>query len=462
MRTKFSGRLLILTLAVGVAMGLGMVIAYAADGDMDPFFGGGDGLVTTNFHNTSDDARAVAIQDDGKIVVVGTTHITGTNYNFSVARYHPDGSPDKTFSFDGHLTTDIYGNNLYDDGANAVAIQPVDGKIVAAGHYYGVNFAAVRYNPDGSLDTSFGNFVPQNGRGHYHLGYEVALGVAIQPSDGKIVLVGYTYDDPGDPADFAVLRLNTDGTLDTSFSGDGWAITDFFGGVDEARAVVIRHDGKIIVAGNAQVSGSNYDFAVAQYNANGSLDTTFSNDGKATVNFFGADDGAYALAIQPADGKIVLAGANWLDCCGYNFAVARLHADGRPDLTFDIDGIQTINFVDGTAEEVANGLALQADRKIVVAGYAPVGGVNDFALVRLNEDGSLDTSFGNGGRLTHDFGGGVAIAYGVTVQLDGRIVAAGSAYMGEPNSYDFAVARYLSGNFVTIFPHYLPLVCRRC
>jgi len=435
-----------------------MIIAYAADGDMDPFFGGGDGLVTTNFHNTLDEARAMAIQSDGKIVVVGTTHITGTNYNFSVARYNPDGSPDASFSFDGRLTTDI--RNGSNDAASAVAIQ-TDGKIVAAGHETGW-WAAVRYNPDGTLDTSFAN----DGRvmGAFCTSSctvdDDVRAVAIQPADGKIVLAGYHRK--GGTADFGLMRLNPDGSYDTTFGDDGVVVTDFFGGVDEAHAVVIRPDGKIIVGGFAQISGFNYDFAVAQYNANGSPDTTFSSDGKATVNFFGGDDGALAMAVQPTDGKIVLAGANWLDCCGYNFAVARLHADGRPDLTFDIDGIQTIGFAGGTATEVANALALQADRKIVVAGYAPVNGINDFALVRLNENGSLDTSFGNGGRLTHDFGGGVAIAYGVAVQLDGRIVAVGTAYMGEPNSYDFAVARYLSGNFVTIFPHYLPLVCHRC
>jgi uncharacterized delta-60 repeat protein len=95
---------------------------------------------------------------------------------------------------------------------------------------------------------------------------------------------------------------------------------------------------------------------------------------------------------------------------------------------------------------VARGVAVQADGTIVAAGYAPVDGINDFALTRLNADGSLDYSFGGGdGRMTHDFGGGVAIAYGMTVQADGRIVAVGTAYMGEPHSYDYAVARYLGG-----------------
>ena len=438
----------ILTLSLILALAFGLVrgVAYAADGDLDPSFGG-DGLVTTNFHNTSDEARAVAIQPDGKIVAVGTTLISGTNYNFSVARYNPDGSADNTFSGDGHLTTDVLqaGSN---DAARAVAIQS-DGKIVVAGETgWGTSnwaFAAVRYNTDGTLDTGFGF-----GSGHITCdldGFEGANAVTVQ-DDGKIVLAGYTYSDGSSAnSNFGLCRLNSDGSPDESF-GDGFGrvTTNFFGGVDEAHAVAM-YGGRIEVAGQAQVNGFNYDFALARYNPNGSLDNTFGGgDGKVNTDFFGGDDGALSMALQP-DGKIVAAGAFYSTGQGYDFGLARYFANGDLDTGFDNDGLQDINFVAGNATEVAYGVAVQpVNGNIVAVGYAPVGGVNDFALVRLNPDGSLDSTFGSGGKVNHDFGGGVALAYGVAVQADGRIVTAGTAYMGEPNSYDYALARYLSGD----------------
>ena len=453
--TTCIGLLITLGLILGLAVGQVQGIAYAADGDLDTSFDG-DGKVTTNFHNTSDEARAVAIQPDGKIVAVGTTYIGGTDYNFSVARYNPDGSPDTTFGGgDGRLTTDI--SNGSNDGANAVAIQS-DGKIVVVG-YISVNasyqaFVAARYNPDGSPDTSFGGGDGSTWFWVVSGGPSVVQAVAIQ-YDGKIVMAGYAIPSGG-ATDFALARLNTDGNLDATFNGGGRFTTNFFGGVDEAHAVAM-YGSSIVVAGLAQVSGFNYDFALARYELDGDLDPTFGDgDGKVTTDFFGGDDGALSMALQP-DGKIVAAGAFYSTGQGYDFGLARYLANGDLDLSFDTDGVQAINFVAGNATEVAYGVAVQpVNGKIVAVGYAPVGGVNDFALVRLNPDGGLDSTFGSGGKVNHDFGGGVALAYGVAVQADGRIVTAGTAYMGEPNSYDYALARYLSGEIVTPTPTATP------
>jgi uncharacterized delta-60 repeat protein len=297
-----------------------------------------------------------------------------------------------------------------------------------------------RYNPNGSLDNTFIN----GGRTTLYFpdGYPSGAGsVAIQ-ADGKIVLAGYT--NGGSTSNVGLMRLNPDGNFDSTFDADGRLATDFYGGHDEARAVAVQPDGKTVIAGNAQINGSNYDFAIARYNSDGSLDGTFSGDGKVTTEFFGGDDGAYAMVLQP-DGKILAAGHSYNVSAGYVFGLARYVFNGDMDTSFDLDGIQAINFVDGTAAETALGVALQTDEKIVAAGYAPVGGVNDFALARVNPDGSLDGSFGVGGLLNHDFGGGVAIANGVAIQADGKIVTAGTAYMGDFNQYDYALARYLSG-----------------
>jgi uncharacterized delta-60 repeat protein len=396
----------------------------------------------------------VAIQPDGKIVAAGTTFIEGTNYNFSVARYNPDGSPDTTFGFgDGRLTTNFW-CTLYcesDDGAYAVAIQP-DGKIVAAGAAEWRNaysFAVARYLPDGTLDPTFGPGpygeygIAIVTFGDFESDISVAHGVAIQ-SDGKIVLAGRTTYGGGS-TNFALARLQPGGTLDTSFDGDGKLTTNFFGGVDEAHAVAM-YGNTILVAGFAQVSGFNYDFALARYNPNGTFDTTFGGDGTVTTDFFGGDDGVLSMALHP-DGYIYAAGTFYSTGQGYDFGVARYFSNGDLDTGFDGDGVVAVNFVAGTATEVALGVAVQPmDGKVVVVGYAPVGGVNDFALIRLLYDGSLDPTFGTGGKVNHDFGGGVAIANGVAIQADGRIVAAGTAYMGDTNNYDYALARYILGD----------------
>ncbi|HET9495272.1 MAG TPA: S-layer homology domain-containing protein, partial [Chloroflexia bacterium] len=433
----------VLGLPVVLLVSLAMVllssgVAYAADGDLDTSFSG-DGKVSTDYIGTHDEARAVAVQPDGRIVVVGTTLISGTNYNFAVARYHGDGAPDTTFSGDGKLTTDFYGG---DDGAYGVAIQP-DGKIVVVGAYSLTNpsstwyeFAFARYNPNGSLDSTF------SGDGKMGIAFShggaVAYGVTIQP-DGKIVAVGYAKQ--GTNYNFALARLNADGTYDGSIGQYGERTTDIFGGHDEARAVSM-HAGRILVAGAAQVSGANYDFALVRYNLNGSLDTAFGGDGKVNTDFLGGDDGAYSMAVQ-ADGKIVAAGGFGTLSTGYDFGLVRYLANGDLDAGFGSGGLANFTFLGGTAEEIANGIALQADGKIVVAGYAPGVG-RDFALARLHPNGSLDTSFSGDGKLTTNFAGADDAAGGVAVQPDGRIVAAGYAYMGATGS-DLAVARYLSG-----------------
>ena len=452
MKTKTTRIGIALTLALLLAVALGLVrgVAYADDGDLDFGFGGGDGLVTTNFQDTIDEARAVAFTDGlGSSVAVGTTHISGNDYDFSVARYDSVGSLDTNFGGgDGMVTTDFYDT---DDQAYAVAIQQGDGKIVVAGTMgpYGPHgsymFAVARYTTNGSLDYGFSHRYFPIGNGN-EPETSIARGVAIQQNNGKITLAGHTTR--GGSTDFALIRLNPDGSLDTTFGGgDGKVTTDFFGGVDEVRSVALQFSGtQIVVAGNAQVSGSNYDFAFARYNPDGSLDNTFSGDGKATVDFFGGDDGANALALQN-DHKIVAAGGAYYEPSTWSFGVVRLLSNGNPDPDFGSGGIKIEDLGAGGIDEALS-VAIEPDGnygKVVVAGYAPVGGVNRFALARFTTNGILDGSFGGGdGWLTTGFGGGVALGYHVAIGSGDRIMVAGTAYMGEPNSYDYALARYLS------------------
>ncbi|MFB6888447.1 calcium-binding protein [Kitasatospora sp. NPDC056327] len=372
--------------------------------------------MTTDFGGGSDEARGVVVQPDGRIVVAG---YAGATDDFALARYNPDGTLDTGFGNGGKVTTDFAGGS---DEARGLALQ-ADGRIVAVGRSEvpegGVGwFSLARYNPDGSLDTGFGTggrTVVDFGTG----GADDAFGVTVQ-GDGRIVAAGLS------GGDFALARLNADGTLDTGFDTDGRVTTDFDGGADAARAVAVQGDGRIVAAGYTGGAGGNYDFALARYTPSGGLDTGFSSDGKVATTFGGVEF-AHAVALQP-DGKIVAAGYT-----GNDFALARYNSAGNLDGGFDTDGRVTTDFGGG---EVAYGVVVQSGGTIVAVGSTGTGGASDFALARYTPAGALDTSFSGDGRTTTDFGGGFDQALGAAVQPDGRIVAAGFG------NGDAALARY--------------------
>jgi uncharacterized delta-60 repeat protein len=364
--------------------------------------------------------------------------VGGADDNFLVARYNLDGSLDTSFSGDGRVQTNFTGS----DGANDVALQ--GNKIVVAGRSLDdtgtAHFALARYNPDGSLDPNF------SGDGKRTTifgssGEQGATGVALQ-SDGKIVAVGTTNEGGSD--DFALARYRLDGSLDPSFSGDGKQTTDFgFEELDQAFGVAIQADGKIMVVGDG---GFVAFFALARYNPDGTLDPSFSGDGRHQVSFVGGPDTANeatAVALQ-GDGKIVAVGRAGNFATGdVDFALARLNANGSLDTSFSGDGRQTTSFSEGGFDG-ATDVAIQANGRIVAVGVASGGGAtgDDFGLARYNANGSLDTSFSGDGRKRTSFGtnfDGFDGALGVALQGDGRIVAVGFG------NDEFALARYLGG-----------------
>jgi uncharacterized delta-60 repeat protein len=396
----------------------------AVPGDLDPAFGGGDGRVTTDFGDP-DRAHGVTVQADGKIVVAGSGGGAG-GPNFAVSRYNTDGSLDPTFDGDGKVTTDFASNH---DRGFAVALQG-DGKIVVAGEAFissDGEFALARYNTDGSLDATFGEGDGKVTTNLDPVENDAALAVAIQ-ADGKIVAAGYVRRnlfDPGYPADFAVARFNADGSPDVDFGVGGTVTTDVESDSDEASGVAIQADGRIVAAGPVHVPSATVDFGLARYTSNGSLDTTFGGDGKVTTDF-GNSDSAAGVAIQ-ADGRIVAAGFVLVGS-HFDFGLARYNTNGSLDITFDGDGRVTTDFGD---TESVRAVAIQADGRIVAVG----ANLGDFALARYNTNGSLDTSFGGDGKVTTDFGDGDS-AHGIAIRGDRRLVVVGSA-LG-----DFAVARY--------------------
>ncbi|MBK8466240.1 MAG: hypothetical protein IPL32_10455 [Chloracidobacterium sp.] len=393
-------------------------------GSLDTSFGG-DGKVSTAVLGSHDFGLSVAMQPDGKIVTAGYSVVTISNNDFAVVRYNADGSLDTTFDGDGKVTTDFPGGS---DGAYSVAVQ-TDGKIVAAGFSSG-DFAVVRYNTNGSLDTTF------DGDGRVTTpvlsGDDFARSVAIQ-SDGKIVVAGYSTN--GANNDFAVVRYNSNGSLDTTFDSDGKVTTAVLSSNDNAYSAAVQADGKIVLVGSSN-NGVDFDFAVVRYNSNGSLDTSFDGDGKVTTAVLGADN-ANSVALQP-DGKIVAVGSSSITFgSNIDFAVVRYNSNGTLDNTFDGDGKVTTPVL--SSSDAASAVALQPDGKIVAAGQSSAGATFDFAVVRYNVDGSLDNTFDGDGKVTTPVLSD-DLAYGVAIQPNGMIVAAGSST--NVSDYDFSVVRY--------------------
>ena len=272
--------------------------------------------------------------------------------------------------------------------------------------------------------------------------------LALQP-DGKIIVAGLSGDRVAQ-GDFALARYNNDGTLDDTFGTGGKLVTDFFGDLDAASGIALQPDGRIVVAGVARAGGQ-FDFALARYNINGSLDPTFGTGGKATTDL-SLIDSANAVALQP-DGKILVAGSTFSIRTVTDFAVARYENDGTLDHTFGTGGRVTTDFFN--TSDQARSIAIQPDGRIIAAGSADDldNTAFDFGLVRYNPDGSLDLRFGNQGKVTTDFLNGLDEVEDVAVQPDGRIVAAGAATLGRIFTIgDFALARFeVNGNLDPTF-----------
>ncbi len=374
------------------------VVRYNTDGSLDTSFGA-DGIVTTDISG-ADQGEAVALQGDGKILVSGSSQgPSGSAPDFAVVRYNTDGSLDTSFGTGGIVTTDIFDENLnLHDEARAMAVQS-DGKIVVVGwsrdfntpeRYY---FALVRLNSDGSLDTSFDtdgivtvDAGQRRGIGDLHFGHAVVLQTL--GGEEKIVVAGKMTIARGDSdsADIALVRLNSDGSLDTGFDTDGKVLLRVSSeAIEKDRAYAVVADGaKLVVAGAASAH-----LALVRLNSDGSLDTGFGGgDGKVTyIDYRGVD-------VALASGKIVVAGGQSRD-----FSALRYNADGGLDPGFGSNGIAKTNIGDVESTDHPHGMALQSDGKIVVVGES----ADDFAVLRYNSDGSLDTSFGGGdGKTTTD------------------------------------------------------------
>ena len=401
-------------------------LASAQPGGLDPTFGTGGKLTFGTAHSPLEYPQGfdIAIRPDGRIVVAGKN---------TIARFNPDGSFDPTF---GNGTGQV-GGCCEINYITSLVLQP-DGKIVTAGGYEADAsyfwFQVARHNADGSLDRSFGNngmvATPSSG---------YARSVNIQ-NDGKIVVAGtYWYGQ--------IHRYKTDGTLDTSFGGGDGIVDRSELGSYHFYASVVQENGKITAVGEVSNGPNYYDIAVFRFMPDGSVDTAFGSNGKATAAVGPRDDAAYSVAVQ-SDGKIVVAGAannqpgGPFETANRDFALARFNSNGSLDTGFGTNGV--VKTPISTGDDAARAVRIQSDGKIVVAGYSDDPSlIYDFAFVRYHANGSLDTTFGGGdGIVTVDFNTAQDRAYGMALDSQGRAVVGGASDEGDSFG-TFALVRFL-------------------
>lgn len=399
--------------------------AHSQPGSLDPSFAGKGWTLSTIAERSTD----VLTLKEGSIIVVLEINRSST----VLARYLPNGTLDNSFGTNGYSEA----SHMW----NASAVLQSDGKIVVLGRFLDVDnnywFSVARYHPDGSFDNSFdgdGKLLLNLGEG------EFPTSIAIQ-NDGKILVAGGVSG-----FDFVIARLNPDGSLDNTFDGDGKVFTVFNSGGGRANAIALQSDGKIILAGQTRNSSTgSYDFAVARYHPNGSLDNTFDEDGKVTTDF-GYTDLAFSVTLQN-DGKIIASGSAdnphpVTDDVDNDFALARYHPDGSLDNTFDEDGKVTTDLYDS---ETATSVVLH-NNKIIVSGtsYDDDDDSSDLGLARYNLDGSLDITFDGDGKVTTSI---TIYDYGIASALfNDRLYVVGYTEDDFDDIYKGVIAAYQLGS----------------
>ena len=408
------------------------------------------GVITASFNTGGPaDANAVAVQQDGKFVVAGTSQAVfgfGSVADAVLIRYNPDATPDPSFGTGGKVHLPRGPQN--GDAVNGIAIQG-DGKIVVAGDHGNVQGNSetfqpllVRLNSNGTEDQAFDT---NAATGFGSLGVNLGgLKVMLLQPDGKIVVAGPASGPTGDE-EIAVVRFNSDGTLDSHFGAGGKVDAIFVAGGKTlgVTAIARQSDGKLVFGGFAVPVGANViKFGLLRLNADGSLDQGFGTGGRVVTSLTSENDELQGLAVGP-DGKIVAVG--FLDEGGvvfWNDGMVRYNPAGSLDPTFGSGGKKSFNL---GGNDTLESVSVESDGDILTGGSAAASsGFVGMTLIRLRPDGSFDAGFGTGGVSTTQIGKFYSGAKSMAVLDDGRIVAAGSyaAGPGVSTNDQFAVGLF--------------------
>lgn len=402
---------------------------YSQSGVLDTSFGN-NGIVSTVINGSYNLAQTSVVQPDGKILIAGEAG-EPSPMTLAVARYNTDGSLDSTFGNDGTLLIQVGSAKSY---ARNIMLQ-ADSKILIGAYTYddiAADFAIVRLNENGALDNSFGNngiTIADNGS------HEIVDAMTLL-NDGKILLAGNNY------SEFLAARFNTDGSLDTSFGTNGWIATEFDSSDSQVKDAVLQADGKFLLGGYSYNNSTGINsMAVARYNEDGSIDTTFGTAGKVTINSGNNEDYAVAIAIQ-ADGKILIGGYTYVgnNPLRYDLVVARLNTDGSFDNNYGNNGI-AISRVLENGQNYAEQMVLQPDEKIILTGYAAATDNYNMAMIRFDTAGNVDTTFGTDGKVNTDINGTADFGKAIALQPDNKIIIAGYSF-SPAGIGEIVVARY--------------------
>jgi uncharacterized delta-60 repeat protein len=393
----------------------------------------------------TDEALSLLQQADGRLVLVGHSMVAGKQ-DFSVVRLNLDGTRDTGFDLDGRAFVDVGG---LDDWAYGV-VQQADGKLVLGGWSRNaagaLDFGLARLNSDGSLDSGFGGdgTVQIDVGGNNDVAYSL-----IRQADGKLVLSGWSHT--GVQSNFSAIRLNADGSLDTGFGANGKVQIPVTAESNQSKSVVQQPDGKLVLGGYSTNAG----LCLTRLNADGSLDTGFGNGGTAIVDATAGYDYGNSLIVQ-SDGKLVLGGYTRQGGV-YDYLLIRLNPDGSLDTSFDGDGKLQIDV--GGSNDYGYSLIQQADGKLVLAGTSAGLEDYDYSVIRLNSNGSLDNGFGTGGKAVISVAPGADTAYALIQQADGKLVLAGASRSSTGDDYDFSLIRLnTDGSLDTGLTQNAPLV----